>query len=227
MFDTKMNLFDVTLTSGIRSLNKIPTEVKLSMLDKIISKGIKRLEITSFENGAQFEDRDDLIKQLPKGPMYYGSVINPHGYDLLRRYPTIKGLSMSISSVQAYKDMNVGKQCFRDVGYVLRDKSIRSRVYLNTDENIDIPNVYYVPMLVKKLLMMGSDEVILTDDVGNDVLEELKIFNKNIGIKIRRVGIQGNKPDDFSKKGFNKFDVSLLRGDDKHTLLGHEWFEPI
>lgn len=201
-----MKQIDVTLTRGIRSFKKIPTLIKHNILCRIISQGKRDIEVTSFEKNPQFEDRDDLIRSLPKAEdvTYYAQALNSYAYEQIRSYNQIKGVSMSFDVKDTYKALYDNKGLKDSLGcipLILKDasgatsaigkgKKIQSRVFIENAFNPynGLSARYCLQPVVHELFGLGADEVVLVDtdrDASDWSFQLLKLDGLKVGVQMR------------------------------------------
>ena len=83
----KINLVEVGPRDGLQSLPSIvPTEIKVTMINKLVDAGVRRMEVTSFVNPKkvpQLADAEAVMAALPRVAhvSYIGLVLNRKGFN--------------------------------------------------------------------------------------------------------------------------------------------------
>lgn len=173
-----MITFDVSLTFGIKKLSYIPLCIKKDMVGRIIGNGMKKIEITMLKNSEQFKDKYDMLRLVPPSDtVFYGYVVNTYGYEMLRKFNHIKGISTMINShtiLQSLEDGNTFENSLGNVGDIINDVNkfndsnkdqLHHRIYIDkafSDTKKQNANIF-MPYIINQLKSKKIDDIVLYD----------------------------------------------------------------
>jgi hydroxymethylglutaryl-CoA lyase len=110
----KVNLVEVGPRDGLQSEKHFfPTAAKISLINRLVAAGIRRLEVTSFVNPKrvpQMADAEEVVAALPKiaGVSYIGLVLNRRGFERALAGGCDE-VSMAVVASETFNQRNQGK----------------------------------------------------------------------------------------------------------------------
>jgi len=177
---TDVLLYEVGPRDGLQNEpERVPTPEKLSLIGRLATAGLRRIEVTSFVSPRwipQLADAEAVAKEAPRraGVRYSALVPNLQGYE--RFHATglpVAALFVSASETHNRKNVNCSVaeaiERFRPVAERAKQDGVGLRAYVSTvcgcPYEGDVP-VAQVADVVRRLLALGADEISLGDTIG-------------------------------------------------------------
>lgn len=118
----------------------LPTDVKAEFISRLVSAGIRRIEVTSFVNARkvpQMADAAEVLARLPlrEGVSYVGLVLNARGFERARE-AGCREIGMVVAATDAFNQRNQGVPtrdsiaAWRDISRAARESGIRAHICL-------------------------------------------------------------------------------------------------
>ncbi len=176
----QVNVVEVGPRDGLQNeAVAIPTEIKIAFVRALAAAGLHQIEVGSFVHPKlvpQLADTESVLSALVagSGPIYSALVPNERGLD--RALATgVKRIAVFTAASEAFAKKNIGMSIDESLGVFSRvipraiEAKISVRAYLSTsfvcpfEGRIDKRRV---GELVTKLLVLGADEVAISDTIG-------------------------------------------------------------
>ncbi|SEN08227.1 hydroxymethylglutaryl-CoA lyase [Lihuaxuella thermophila] len=190
----KIKIVEVGLRDGLQNEKTVlPTEVKREIADRLITAGIRHLEVTSFVHPKwvpQLADAEQLAKELSKRPAVTYRALVPNRKGLERALETAVdefAVFMSASETHNRKNINKGIDgtfpVLAEVVELARERGKKVRGYVSTVFGCpyegDVP-VSQVIKVCERLFEMGVYEVSLGDTIGVATPVQVKAVLKEL-----------------------------------------------
>ena len=175
-----VTLYEVGPRDGLQNEpDTIATDAKGELVRRLVSAGLRRIEVTSFVSPKwipQLADAEALCAVLPSCPdaVFSALVPNEAGYERFRAAGLpVAAFFVSASETHNRKNVNRGiadhLERFRPVADRARADGVRLRAYVSTVCGCPYEGavaVRAVTTLVEQLLALGADELSLGDTIG-------------------------------------------------------------
>ncbi|MBN6185952.1 hydroxymethylglutaryl-CoA lyase [Aneurinibacillus sp. BA2021] len=176
----RVTLFEVGPRDGLQNEKEIiDTSIKIELIERLVSSGIRKVEATSFVNPKwipQLADADDVLSRVQREPGVVYSALVPNARGLERaRKAGIQEIAVFMSASEAHNKSNINKT-IEETYPVLREvveagtaAGMRVRGYVSTA--FGCPYEGEVPLasvarVTEELLRMGVYEVSIGDTIG-------------------------------------------------------------
>jgi hydroxymethylglutaryl-CoA lyase len=181
MADDSVRIYEVGPRDGLQNEpDAVPTEAKRGLIARLVSAGLRHIEVTSFVSPRwipQLADADALVPQLPRQDevQYSALVPNLRGYE---RFAGAGGLSVAAVFISASESHNrknlncsIAEQLdrIRPVAARAQSEGVGLRAYVSMvcgcpyEGHVDPAAV---ARITRELLDLGIDEVSLGDTIG-------------------------------------------------------------
>ncbi len=176
----KIDIVDVAPRDGLQSQSKIvDTQTKVTLIEKLIDAGIRRIETVSFVNPKrvpQMADADELLRLLPERDdvSYIGLVLNMRGYERALD-SNIDEINCVVVASDTFNQRNQGattEQTMTSINEIIKQASSTSlAVGVTIGATFGCPFEGEVPVsrvveLAGRLADMGFKEIALADTIG-------------------------------------------------------------
>ena len=175
-----VTLYEVGPRDGLQNEpDTIATDAKAELVRRLLSAGLRRIEVTSFVSPKwipQLADAEALCAALPTEPdaVFSALVPNQAGYERFRAAGLpVAAFFVSASETHNQKNVNRGiaehLERFRPVADRARADGVRLRAYVSTVCGCPYEGavpISAVTALVERLLALGADELSLGDTIG-------------------------------------------------------------
>ncbi|MDJ0709263.1 MAG: hydroxymethylglutaryl-CoA lyase [Woeseiaceae bacterium] len=177
---SKITIVEVGPRDGLQSEPEIlPTDSKVTFIEKAIDAGIRRLEVASFVHPKlvpQMADAEALIEKLPQRDdvSYIGLIMNERGLDraLATRIHEI-GMVVVASDTYNRKNQNVGTEesvaAWKTIGARAKDNGLRANVMISSAFGCPYEGVVTVDRVVelaKQVVEAEPAELGIADSIG-------------------------------------------------------------
>jgi hydroxymethylglutaryl-CoA lyase len=184
----QVKIVEVGLRDGLQNEQKIvPTELKKTVLEKLLQVGLRHIEVTSFVHPKwipSLADAEELLADVPKsrGVIFSALVPNSRGMDRAAKFD-LDEIAVFMSASETHNQKNINKSIsdtysvLKPVVESAKDKGIRVRGYVSTvfgcpyEGNVSVASVMSV---CERLFQMGVDEVSLGDTIGMATPNQVK-----------------------------------------------------
>ncbi len=176
-----VTVYEVGPRDGLQNEpERLPTEAKLELIERLAVAGLHRIEATSFVSPRwipQLADADDLAALLPAlpGVVYSALVPNAEGYERFRAAGSLAVAAFFVSASETHNQRNVNRgiaehlERFRPVAERAKADGVRLRAYASTVCGCPYEGkvaIGAVVGLAEQLLALGADEISLGDTIG-------------------------------------------------------------
>lgn len=202
---SRVRIHEVGARDGLQNeAEVVPTALKLELLAKLASSGLRSIEATSFVSPQwipQLADADELAAKLPRQPgiSYSALVPNMAGYERFAR-TGLDVVAFFASASESHNKSNVNRpiaehlERFKPVVERVKADGKRLRCYLSTvcgcpfEGNVPVAQVMRV---TRQLLALGADEVSLGDTIGVGVPRQVRALVRELAgeISLERVSL--------------------------------------
>lgn len=201
---SNVNIIEVGPRDGFQNISEfIPTEIKLQIIESIVSAGFKKIQVTSFVHPKavpQMKDAKEIVDAVSKK---YNDVIFtalvPNLFGAKAAYESgIREISYVISASESHNKENVRrsiKESFKELSNIrLKYKDLRIKIDIATAFGCPFEGVVPVDKIVemiKEANEIGVDDIFLADTIGvanpkqvEEILEYLikKFPNEKFGL---------------------------------------------
>jgi hydroxymethylglutaryl-CoA lyase len=195
-----VKIYEVSMRDGLQNeKNFVPTMSKLGMIDNLITRGIKDIEVTSFVHPKwvpQLSDAEDLIDLLPEEDVdYWALVPNERGYSRALK-SGVKNISMVISASKLHNYKNLNRTIedklieLEKIFSMAKKDNVKTRCYIST--SFGCPYEGIIPErrvidIAKFISAFDIEHIALGDTIGAAVPSQvesliLKIKEADIGL---------------------------------------------
>lgn len=176
----KVTLTEVGLRDGIQiETRRIPTEMKLDLIDALVAAGLQSLQITAFvhpEKVPQMADAEKLIHNLPayEAVEFTGLVLNLNGVKRAKQ-AGLQNVEVSVSASDTHSRRNAGLSLAqaRKLAVEMVTHAKESGLHVKAGIQCAFGCVYEGPVPVNRVLEMaaayvqaGADTLALADTTG-------------------------------------------------------------
>lgn len=180
MMDNRVTLFEVGPRDGLQNeKDSVPTSVKVELIERLVSTGIRHIEATSFVNPKwipQLADAVDVLNQLHREDDVVYSALVPNLKGLERARQTgIREIAVFMSASESHNKSNINKTIeetypvLQEVVEAAIAEGMRVRGYVSTAFGCPYEgevSLSAVARVTEKLLRMGVYEVSIGDTIG-------------------------------------------------------------
>jgi hydroxymethylglutaryl-CoA lyase len=180
MMDNRVTLFEVGPRDGLQNeKDSVPTSVKVELIERLVSAGIRHIEATSFVNPKwipQLADAVDVLNQLHREDDVVYSALVPNLKGLERARQTgIREIAVFMSASESHNKSNINKTIeetypvLQEVVEAAIAEGMRVRGYVSTAFGCPYEgevSLSAVARVTEKLLRMGVYEVSIGDTIG-------------------------------------------------------------
>ncbi|GEN32752.1 hydroxymethylglutaryl-CoA lyase [Aneurinibacillus danicus] len=178
--DNRVTLFEVGPRDGLQNeKDSVPTSVKVELIERLVSAGIRHIEATSFVNPKwipQLADAVDVLNQLHREDDVVYSALVPNLKGLERARQTgIREIAVFMSASESHNKSNINKTIeetypvLQEVVEAAIAEGMRVRGYVSTAFGCPYEgevSLSAVARVTEKLLRMGVYEVSIGDTIG-------------------------------------------------------------
>lgn len=195
MSDKHITLVEVGPRDGLQSEPEIlPTDSKVTFIEKAIDAGIRRLEVASFVHPKlvpQMADAEALIEKLPQSDdvSYIGLIMNQRGLD--RALTTnVHEIGMVVVASDTYNRKNQGcstdesVSAWRSISAQARTSGLKANVMISSafgcpyEGEVEVERVVE---LAKQVLEAGPAELGIADSIGVAVPDQVAELLGRVG----------------------------------------------
>lgn len=195
MSDKHITLVEVGPRDGLQSEPEIlPTDSKVTFIEKAIDAGIRRLEVASFVHPKlvpQMADAEALIEKLPRSDdvSYIGLIMNQRGLD--RALTTnVHEIGMVVVASDTYNRKNQGcstdesVSAWRSISAQARTSGLKANVMISSafgcpyEGEVEVERVVE---LAKQVLEAGPAELGIADSIGVAVPDQVAELLGRVG----------------------------------------------
>jgi hydroxymethylglutaryl-CoA lyase len=202
----KVSLVDVAPRDGLQSEKHFfPTAAKISLINRLVASGIRRLEVTSFVNPKrvpQMADAEEVVAALPKiaGVSYMGLVLNRRGFERALAAGCDE-ISMAVVASETFSQRNQGKSTddsireWLEIGRAARAAGIRASVTVSAAFGCPFEgevNPERVIELAEKCAAGDPTEIGLADTIGAGVPSQVTELFARLGEKLPRLPLRAH-----------------------------------
>ena len=176
----QVTLTDVGLRDGIQiEMRRIPTEMKLELIEALVAAGLKSLQVTAFvhpEKVPQMADAEELIRNLPRHVTveFNGLVLNLNGVNRARQ-AGLQNVEVSVSASDTHSRKNAGLSLkeARNLSVEMVMRAKEAGLHVKAGIQCAFGCVYEGEVPVSRVLEMaaayvqaGADTLTLADTTG-------------------------------------------------------------
>ncbi len=176
----KVEIVDVAPRDGLQSQPKIiDTQSKITLIEKLIDAGVRRIEVVSFVNPKrvpQMADADELLLSLPTHDdvSYIGLVLNMRGYERARD-SNINEMNCVVVASDTFNQRNQGattEETMINISEIMKlNASTNLTAGVTIGASFGCPfegevSISVVVELARRLADLGFKEIALADTIG-------------------------------------------------------------
>lgn len=162
----RVDITEVGLRDGIQiETRRIPTEMKLELIDALVAAGLKSMQITAFVHPhkvPQMADAEELINKLPAydGVAFSGLVLNMAGVTRARD-AGLRDVEVSVSASDTHSRKNAGLSLAQALNLAVEmvARAKEADLYVRAGIQCAFGCVYEGPVPVHRVVKMAGDYV--------------------------------------------------------------------
>ena len=176
----RVEILEVSPRDGLQSEeNIVATKDKVTLIEKAIAAGLRRIEVTSFVNPArvpQMADAEELLRALPQRPdvTYTGLVLNYRGFERARAL-NIDEIGYVVVASETFNQRNQGASIaetlsqWRRIAGEARDSGIKAQITIGAAFGCPFEgevSVAQVLEIAQRAAECGPVEIGFADTIG-------------------------------------------------------------